>query len=38
MTKEQIAALELAATALVNRYGAIKIEELTNKIHPELKE
>lgn len=37
MTEKQDEALVLAATALVNRFGSIKIEELTNKIHPELK-
>ncbi len=37
MTDKQNEALVVAATALVNRFGSIKIEDLTNKIHPELK-
>jgi hypothetical protein len=37
MTDKQVEALVVAATALVNRFGSIKIEDLTNKIHPELK-
>lgn len=37
MTDKQNEALVVAATALVNRFGSIKIENLTNKIHPELK-
>ncbi|MBK5201938.1 MAG: hypothetical protein JJE21_10495 [Spirochaetaceae bacterium] len=37
MTDKQNAALTVAATALVNRFGSIEISMLTNKIHPELK-
>jgi hypothetical protein len=37
MTDIQNKALVVAATALVNRFGSIRIDDLTNKIHPELK-
>ena len=37
MTDKQKEALSVAATALVNRFGAIETSYLTNKIHPELK-
>lgn len=37
MTKEQLEVLQKAATAIVNRFGAVRVENLTNKIHPQLK-
>lgn len=37
MTAEQIKAIDIAAKGLVNRFGAIKLEDITNKIHPDLK-
>lgn len=37
MTAEQKSAIDIAAKGLVNRFGAIKLENITNKIHPSLK-
>ena len=37
MTAEQKKAIDIAAKGLVNRFGAIKLEDITNKIHPDLK-
>ncbi len=37
MNPEQITSIDIAAKALVNRFGAIRLEDITNKIHPDLK-
>lgn len=37
MDKNQLNAIDIAAKALVNRFGAIELKSITNKIHPDLK-
>ncbi|MGD1817613.1 MAG: hypothetical protein ACPKNR_11320 [Pleomorphochaeta sp.] len=37
MNAEQLSAIDIAAKALVNRFGAIELKDITNKVHPELK-
>ncbi len=37
MTDEQKNAVDIAAKGLANRFGAVKLEDITNKIHPSLK-
>ncbi len=38
MDAEQLNAIDTGAKALVNRFGAIELEDITNKIHPALKD
>ena len=37
MDNTQLKAIDIAAKALVNRFGAIELKSITNKIHPDLK-
>lgn len=37
MNNQQLSAIDIAAKAIVNRFGAVELKSITNKIHPDLK-